>query len=434
MKITINQNDYKYLSDNSKECDEETAFFCCQQNEQYLKEVQKNATTKIVTPQVLETILDIESIMIVGITGTNGKTTTAAAIYSILLDLGERVAFQGTRGLYIDEEKVAPKGLTTPLLLETMHNLSLAKEAGCKYFIMEVSSHAIEQNRIENLKFHLKVYTNLTQDHLDYHGTFEAYKKVKESFFQDDCMKLINKDAKKIEFNMKKAYTYALDAPASFNIIAYSLNDGITAIMKHFEKQVDFHTPLYGFFNLYNVTAAIASVKLLTEHSLEDICEAVDNFAGVSGRMEVVSERPLVIVDFAHTPDGMEQVMDSLKEKEIVVVFGAGGDRDKKKRPMMGRVANRYAKKIYLTTDNPRSEEPMDIISDIYNAIDLKEKVKVASIREDAIFFAIDELEEGETLLVLGKGDEEYQEVKGEKIPFDDREVIRRIIKEKFNR
>ena len=434
MKITINQKNYKFLSDNSKECNNETAFFCCAQNEVYLKDAQDNHAATIVTPKVLEEILNTQDIMIVGLTGTNGKTTTAAAIYSILLDLDEKVAFQGTRGFYVNEDKLGSKGLTTPLLLETMHNMFLAKESGCTYFIMEVSSHAIEQNRIENLKFHLKVYTNLTQDHLDYHGTFENYKKIKESFFQDDCMKLINKDAKSIEFNMKKAYTYALDAPASFNIIAYSLNDGITAIMKHFEKQVDFHTPLYGFFNLYNITAAIASVKLLTKHTLEDICVAVDNFAGVSGRMEVVSDRPLVIVDFAHTPDGMQQVMDSLKEKEIVVVFGAGGDRDKKKRPMMGRVANRYAKKIYLTTDNPRSEDPMDIISDIYQAIDQKEKVKVASIREDAIFFAIDELEEGETLLVLGKGDEEYQEVKGEKIPFDDREVVRAIIKEKFNR
>ena len=160
----------------------------------------------------------------------------------------------------------------------------------------------------------------------------------------------------------------------------------------------------------------------------------MENFAGVSGRMEVVSDRPLVIVDFAHTPDGMEKVMDSLKEKDIVVVFGAGGDRDKSKRAMMGRVANRYAKKIYLTTDNPRSEEPMDIINDIYQAIDEKEKVKVSSLRGDAIYFAIDELEEGETLLILGKGDEEYQEFKDKKIAFDDREVVREIIKEKFNR
>jgi len=315
-----------------------------------------------------------------------------------------------------------------------MYHLYLAKVAGCKYFIMEVSSHAIVQNRIEGLQFFLKVFTNLTQDHLDYHDTFEKYKKVKESFFQDECMKLINKDAEKIEFNIKKAYTYALDAPATFNIIAYSLNNGMTAVMRHFDKQVDFQSPLYGFFNVYNLSAAVASVKLVTEHSLEDICSVVDNFAGVSGRMEVVSDRPLVIVDFAHTPDGMEKVMDSLKEKDIVVVFGAGGDRDKKKRPMMGRVANRYAKKIYLTSDNPRSEEPMDIINDIYQAIEQKEKVKVASLRDDAIYFAIDELEEGETLLILGKGDEEYQEFKDKKISFDDREVVREIIKEKFNR
>jgi len=434
VKIELNQSNYKYLSDNSEECGEDTAFFCSLQNTKYLENAKENNTPAVVSPLELEKLLDLDGIMIVGITGTNGKTSTAAAIYSMLLDLGEKVAFQGTRGLFINEENVRDKGLTTPLLLETMTNIYLAKEAGCKYFIMEVSSHAIVQERIENIKFGLKVYTNLTQDHLDYHETFEAYKKVKESFFQDDCMKLINKDALSIEFNTKKAYTYALDAPATFNIIAYSLNNGMTAIMRHFEKQVDFQSPLYGFFNVYNLTAAIASVKLITEYSLEEICATVDNFAGVSGRMEVVSERPLVIVDFAHTPDGMEKVMDSLKEKDIVVVFGAGGDRDKSKRPMMGRVANRYAKKIYLTSDNPRSEEPMDIINDIYHAIDDKEKVKVSSLRDDAIFFAIDELEEGETLLILGKGDEGYQEFKDKKIVFDDREVVREIIKEKFNR
>jgi len=434
LKIELNHKEYKYLSDNSKDCGVDTAFFCCEQNEKFLSDAKEKKAAKIVSPKELEDLLEISDIKIIGITGTNGKTTTAAAIYSILLDLNEKVAFQGTRGLYINEDRVAPKGLTTPLLLDTMYHLYLAKVAGCKYFIMEVSSHAIVQNRVEGLQFFLKVFTNLTQDHLDYHDTFEKYKKVKESFFQDDCMKLINKDADKIEFNIKKAYTYALDAPATFNIIAYSLNNGMTAVMRHFEKQVDFQSPLYGFFNVYNLTAAIASVKLVTEHSLEDICEVVDNFAGVSGRMEVVSDRPLIIVDFAHTPDGMEKVMDSLKEKDIVVVFGAGGDRDKKKRAMMGRVANRYAKKIYLTSDNPRSEEPMDIINDIYQAIEQKEKVKVASLREDAIFFAIDELEEGETLLILGKGDEEYQEFKDKKIVFDDREVVREIIKEKFNR
>ncbi len=434
MKIEINYNKYRYLSDNSQEIDAQTSFFCCEQNRSFLEDAKNNGAIEIVSPLELEEFFDISDMKIIGITGTNGKTTTAAAIYSMLLDLDYKVAFQGTRGLYINENRVEGKTLTTPLLLGTMYNLFRAKQEGCSYFIMEVSSHAISQNRIEGLKFALKVLTNITQDHLDYHGTFENYKRVKASFFIDDTLKLINKDAKKIEFNIKNCYTYALDAPASFNIMAYSLNNGIIAAIKYFREQEQFTSPLHGFFNVYNLLAAIASVKLVTDRKLIEICEVVENFAGVAGRMEVVIDRPLVIVDFAHTPDGMEKVLDSLKDKDISVVFGAGGDRDKKKRPMMGRVANRYAKKIYLTNDNPRSENPEDIISDIYKAIELQDKVKVLIDRKDAIKLAIDELEEGEVLLVLGKGDEDYQEINGKKIPFDDSEVIKSLIKEKFNR
>jgi UDP-N-acetylmuramoyl-L-alanyl-D-glutamate--2,6-diaminopimelate ligase len=172
----------------------------------------------------------------------------------------------------------------------------------------------------------------------------------------------------------------------------------------------------------------------LTDHSLGEITHAVEEFAGVSGRMEVVSERPLIIVDFAHTPDGMDKVLDSLKEKKLSVVFGAGGNRDRTKRVQMGRIANRYGKKIYLTNDNPRDEDPAKIIDDIYTGIEKKENVKIIPDRYSAIETAINELEEEEILLVLGKGDEEYIEISGEKIPFDDREVIRSIIKEKFNR
>ncbi len=434
MKIEINHNKYRYLSDNSQEIDEKTAFFCCEQNREFLEDAKKNGAVEIVSPKDLEEFFDISDMKIIGITGTNGKTTTAAAIYSMLLDLDYRVAFQGTRGFYVNEERIEGKTLTTPLLLGTMYNIFRAKQDGCLYFIMEVSSHAIAQNRIENLKFALKVLTNITQDHLDYHGSFENYKMVKASFFIDDTLKLINKDAKKIDFNIKNCYTYALDAPASFNIMAYSLNNGIVAAIKYFKEQEQFSSSLHGFFNIYNLLAAIASVKLLTKRKLSEICEVVENFAGVSGRMEIVSQRPLVIVDFAHTPDGMEKVLDSLKDKDLSVVFGAGGDRDRKKRPMMGRVANRYAKKIYLTSDNPRSEEIEDIINDIYYAIELKDKVKIEPDRKDAISLAIDELEEGEVLLVLGKGDEEYQEIKGQKIAFSDSEIIKNIIKEKFNR
>jgi len=434
LKYPFNQNHISYITDNSSECDHETAFLLTAQNSRYLDKAKNNGASVIVKPDELFDIYDLKNMKIVGITGTNGKTTTAAAIYSLLLDLGEGAAFQGTRGFFVNDEKIEGKTLTTPSVMNTLYHLKQAKEAGANYFIMEVSSHAIAQQRIESLPFALKVFTNITQDHLDYHKTFDEYWRVKSSFFSDDSLKLINKDAKKIDFKIKNTYTYALDVPASFNITAYSLNDGITAAIKHFDKQESFSSPLYGFFNLYNITAAIGAVKLLTEYSLREICDVVENFAGVSGRMEVVSDRPLIIVDFAHTPDGMDKVLDSLKEKKLSVVFGAGGNRDRTKRVQMGRIANRYGKKIYLTTDNPRHENPLDIIEDIYEGISHKENVRIEPDRQKAIHRAIDELEEEDILLILGKGDEEYIEIGEQKIPFDDRVVVRNYIKEKFNR
>ncbi len=434
MKYTLNYKNIPFITDNSAECDAKCAFLLTEQNKNYLEDAKSRGAAAIISPAILQDIYGVRDLKIVGVTGTNGKTTTAAAIYSILLDLEEKAAFQGTRGLLINDERIEGKTHTTPPILKTLYNMALAKRAGAKYFVMEVSSHAIAQKRIESLKFALKLFTNITQDHLDYHGSFEEYWRVKSSFFSDDTLKLINKDAKKIDFNTKNAYTYALDVPASFNIVAYSLNDGLTAAIKHFETQEEFFSPLYGFFNLYNITAAMGAVKLLTDHSLKEIAQAVESFGGVSGRMEVVSERPLVIVDFAHTPDGMDKVLDSLKEKKLSVVFGAGGNRDRSKRVHMGRVANRYGKKIYLTNDNPRDEVPIQIIEDIYAGIEKKENVRIIPDRYTAIKTAIDELEEEEILLVLGKGDETYMEIGSEKIPFDDREVVRSVIKEKFNR
>jgi UDP-N-acetylmuramoyl-L-alanyl-D-glutamate--2,6-diaminopimelate ligase len=431
LKISFETDKFKYISDDSREAGGDVAFFCSKQNIKYLDSVKKKGA-KVLYVDEFKRLLDIDSIKVIGVTGTNGKTTTSAAIYSLLLDLGERAAFQGTRGVFANDEKIADKSLTTPPLLETLYNIKRAKDLGCSYFVMEVSSHAINQGRIEGVDFALKVYTNLTQDHLDYHKTFSEYKRVKESFFGDESKKLINKDAKKIEFNLKNAYSYALDAPATFNILAFRLRDGIDALMRHFDKECTFSSPMYGLFNLYNITAAIASVKLLTDFPLEAICKEVENFAGVGGRMEVVSDDPLIIVDFAHTPDGMEKVLDSMKDRELVVVFGAGGDRDRDKRAKMGVVANRFAKKIYLTNDNPRSEEPMNIIEDIYKGISDKDKTKILPDRREAIKTAIEELESDEVLLVLGKGDEEYQIIADKMLPYDDREVIRELIKENF--
>jgi UDP-N-acetylmuramoyl-L-alanyl-D-glutamate--2,6-diaminopimelate ligase len=206
------------------------------------------------------------------------------------------------------------------------------------------------------------------------------------------------------------------------------MNEGISAVLQNFQAIETFTTELYGFFNLYNMTAAVAAVHLLTDHTIPEIAEVTPNFAGVSGRMERVSEKPLVIVDFAHTPDGMHQILNSLKEKELLVVFGAGGDRDKTKRPIMGRVASSFAKRVYVTSDNPRTEDPDVIIQEIVDGIQEKGKVVINPNRKEAIAQALKDQEGDEVILILGKGDETYQIIYDQKFPFDDREVVREIL------
>jgi len=421
-----NRSDFNAITDDSTKCNETTAFVLTNQNKKYAKEA---STCRVLTPSDCLEILGIkDKIKVIGITGTNGKTTTAAALYSILLDLGKKVAFQGTRGCFINEKRSEDKSLTTPPILQTMANIKEAIDEGCEYFIMEVSSHAIEQKRIEGLEFALKIFTNVTQDHLDYHGTIDAYIAVKSKFFDDETPKLINKDDGKIRFNRRNCMTYGAENPSTYKVAAYSLKDGVSAVIQKFDKMYDFYSPLHGFFNLYNMLAAISAADMLEVAPMEKICEVVENFGGVEGRMEVVSSDPLVIVDFAHTPDGMDKVLDALKDKNIVVVFGAGGDRDKNKRPKMGNIASRYAKKVVVTSDNPRSEDPDSIIEDIVAGIKDKNFLHVEVDRREAIKYALEIRNENEMVVILGKGDETYQEVKGEKIPFDDRDVVRELI------
>ena len=415
------------VTDDSREAAPGVKFLATKLNEKFHDEAAKKGAELIGARELIDR-LGLRDLEVVGITGTNGKTTTAAAIYSLLLDLGYKAALQGTRGLFINDEKVEGKSLTTPPALATIAHMAEAKARGAEFFVMEVSSHAIEQNRIDGIDFSLKIHTNVTADHLDYHGSIEAYRAVKSAFFSDESRKLINRDEDILKFNPKNAYGYGIENPATYKVMAYTLGGGVSGVLKHFEEVVPFETPLQGHFNLYNITAAIAAVHLLTDEDLGEICEAAENFAGVAGRMEIVSQEPLIIVDFAHTEDGIRQVLDSLKEKELRVVFGAGGDRDRTKRPKMGAAAAALAKKVYLTSDNPRSEDPEEIIEEIAAGIEHQEKIEKIPDRRAAIEKAIKDLKEGEALLVLGKGDETYQEIKGEKIPFDDREVIREIL------
>ncbi len=429
MKIELPNEAFRFVTEDSKLCDAQTAFVLTPQNEKYLQSAKDNGAHSVVDIKSVSKLFGVDRIKIVGITGTNGKTTTASAMYSFLLDLGYKAAMQGTRGFFMNDEMVEGKTLTTPSVLNTYKHIYQAVEAGCEFFIMEVSSHAIAQKRVEGLNFELKILTNITQDHLDYHKTIGEYIATKNSFFQDESKKLINKDEPRASFNFKNTFTYGIENPATYRLIAYSLNNATSGIIQHFKEVVPFTASLHGFFNLYNLMAAISGVHLITGKKLEEVAEVVDNFAGVSGRMEQVSEAPNVIVDFAHTPDGMQQALNALKEKELLVVFGAGGDRDKSKRALMGRVAASLAKKVYITSDNPRHEDPDMIIADILSGIEDKTNVQVEPNRREAIKMALLDQKDDEVVVILGKGDEAYQIIYDEAFPFDDREVVRELLK-----
>lgn len=428
MKLPFSLKGYAFITDDTNTLDSETLFLKTCQNSRYYEALDHKPES--IDAETLIDLWGLKEMRVVGVTGTNGKTTVTAAIYSFLLDLGEKPALQGTRGLFAQEQRIEEKSMTTPSILETLHNMKQTADLGCNYFIMEVSSHAIHQQRIEGIAFALKVHTNVTSDHLDYHGTIEEYRRIKSLFFADETMKLLNKDdIRHITYNPKNAYSYGVDEPATYKVQAFSLIDGIIAGVKHLGEEASFHSPMVGLFNLFNLMAAIGSVHLLTKRPLQEVCDVVEGFAGVSGRMEVVSRDPLVIVDFAHTDDGMHAVLESMKDRDISVVFGAGGNRDKEKRPRMGAVAGRYANKIYVTSDNPRDEVPEMILEDILKGLVGKENVTACPDRKLAIKLALDALEPNEVLLILGKGDEEYQEIKGVKYPFDDREVVRELLR-----
>ncbi|RXJ98712.1 UDP-N-acetylmuramoyl-L-alanyl-D-glutamate--2,6-diaminopimelate ligase [Arcobacter sp. CECT 8986] len=427
MLITINN---KKFTDNSKEANSEIAFVYSAQNKNFCDDAKNNGCTQLIASEKLKDYVDFSSIKVIGITGTNGKTTTAAAIYSILLDLGYKVALQGTRGFFINDKKIEDYTLTTPVQLANFAHIQKAIDNQCDFFVTEVSSHAIQQKRIEGIDFELKVHTNITRDHLDYHKTIEEYINVKNSFFNDETKKLINRDDKVVKFNTKNAFTYSLDNPSTYKVGAYSFKNGMHVMFSNIEKMHSFSSLMMGIFNIYNLMAAIASVHLTTNKSLDEICDVVENFAGVSGRMEIVSTNPLIIIDFAHTPDGMKEVYESFNHKDIITVFGAGGNRDKEKRPLMGQIAAKYAKQIIVTSDNPRFEDPDLIIEDICTGIKDKSNLLIEVNRKEAIKKAIELAKQNENsvLLILGKGDEPYQIIYDKKFPLVDKdEVLKHI-------
>ncbi|MCT7516785.1 UDP-N-acetylmuramoyl-L-alanyl-D-glutamate--2,6-diaminopimelate ligase [Aliarcobacter cryaerophilus] len=424
MKLIINN---KIFTDNTNELEKDNIFVVSKQNEKF-KDIAINGGFELLNSSELKNYLDMSSIKIIGVTGTNGKTTTASTIYKILLNLGYKVALQGTRGFFINEICVEDYSLTTPVQLGNFINIQKAIQNSCQYFVMEVSSHAIEQNRIEGLSFALKIHTNITRDHLDYHKTIEEYIRVKNLFLSDESKKLINIDDKVVKFNPTNAFTYSLENSSNFKVLKYELKDNMNVEFLYENKNYKFFTNMMGIFNIYNLIASIAAVHITTNEKLENICKIVENFNSISGRMEIVSTKPLVIVDFAHTPDGMDEVLKSFPNKEIICVFGAGGNRDALKRPLMGEVASKYSKHIVVTSDNPRFEEPKKIIEDILNGIDDKSNVIVIEDRKEALKKAISLANDKSIVLILGKGDERAQIIGDKKFEFSDKDEVLKIL------
>lgn len=409
-----------FITDSSLECQKGCYFVQTNSNAKFSEHAKANGATIISPAKAYEMAKIPQNLKIIGITGTNGKTTTATLLSYILNFLGFKCANCGTRGAFVKDEQILEKSLTTNQFLTTLCLIKKAADMNCSYFVMEVSSHAIAQNRIEALPFALKIFTNLSQDHLDYHKTFEEYALVKSSFFSDHSTKLINKDDPFIKFNKTNAYFYSLhESQNEFSIDEH--------FIKANGQKFEFHSHLYGKFNLYNILCAFSGAFLLAPKRQDDIIQAIAQFPGVPGRTELVAKKPLTIVDFAHTPDGVEKVLSALLPRKIIAVMGAGGDRDASKRPIMGEIASKYASTLIITSDNPRSENPQDIIEQIKSGANGGAKVLCEVDRKKAIKMALD-MANDEIIAILGKGDEDYQEIMGVKHHFSDKEIVQELL------
>lgn len=359
-------------------------------------------------------------IKVIGVTGTNGKTTTCYLIWKLFRLLNISCSYIGTLGFYI-EEKESDLLNTTPSSLELHELFKKSKDSGCEYIVMEVSSQALDQGRVDFIEFDYALFTNLTQDHLDYHITMENYLKAKQKLFQkvkNDGISIINGDdpcAHYFEFGNYVTYGYS-DSD-------YQIIDGETSFKVNEEE---YQMSLLGKYNKYNMTAAICLFYQLGYNyvALKDIVQKCDS---PEGRMDVISfESNKIIVDYAHTPDALENILDCVRElnpHKIITIVGCGGDRDKGKRPIMGEIASRKSDYVIFTSDNPRSENPLRILKDIVKELDSM-NYEIESNREIAIKKGIQFLTKDDILLVLGKGHEKYQIIGTQKVFFDDKKVV----------
>jgi UDP-N-acetylmuramoyl-L-alanyl-D-glutamate--2,6-diaminopimelate ligase len=365
-----------------------------------------------------------KSLNVVGITGTNGKTTTTYLLKSIF----EKSSVIGTTGYYYDN--IAKKlDNTTPESID-LNEIFVEMKPFVNYVFMEVSSHAITFERISGIDFKLKVFTNLSQDHLDFYQTMENYAKAKISFFKDNDFRVINTDDDVGRSLFKKGYTITYGFKrADIYPTHYSFDiNGLYLKLNVFGDTYEINSSLLGLYNIYNIMAAVgSSVYFGVPKSC--INKALSNFKNVPGRLEkFIKNGHCAVVDYAHTDDAMKNVLTTLrqlKKNRLIVVFGAGGDRDKTKRPKMGKVAINLADIVIITNDNPRTEDPDLIISDIMKGIYNHEKIIIEKDRKLAIIKALEMSKEGDIVAILGKGHEDYQIIGDKKYHFDDREIVK---------
>ncbi len=377
-----------------------------------------------------------QNLRLVGVTGTNGKTTVATLLYKLFVGLGHKCGLISTVENIING-RVTPATHTTPDPIQLNELLHTMVEQGCSHVFMEVSSHAIHQHRISGLEFTGAIFTNITHDHLDYHKSFDEYIKAKKAFFDflpASAFALTNIDDKRglvmIQNTPARKYTYSLKNLADFKgkILENALSGLVMVVNDH-----EVHFRLIGEFNAYNLLAVYGAAVCLNENE-EQILQCLSNTTGAEGRFDYLISplnKIISIVDYAHTPDALINVLSTIKKlkqgnEQLITVVGCGGDRDKTKRPVMGAVACEYSDMAIFTSDNPRSEDPLKILEDMELTLNTAAKRKYVSVpdRRQAIKTAITMAKPGDIVLIAGKGHEKYQDINGIKSHFDDKEVV----------
>jgi UDP-N-acetylmuramoyl-L-alanyl-D-glutamate--2,6-diaminopimelate ligase len=379
-----------------------------------------------------------EKLKLIGITGTNGKTTTVTLLFNLFKGLGYQVGLLSTVENKINNV-VIPSTHTTPDALSLNELLNQMVEQGCQYAFMEVSSHAIIQHRITGLNFTGAAFSNITHDHLDYHKTYDEYIKAKKLFFDHlptDAFALTNKDDRNgmvmLQNTRAKKYTYALKSLADFKCRV--IENHLNGLLLNIDNQ-EVWIKLIGSFNAYNALVVYAMAILLKQDKVQ-VLTTLSNLNSVEGRFQYIKSKSgiIAIVDYAHTPDALKNVLETVKDirtgnEQVITVVGCGGDRDSAKRPVMAKIACEFSNKTILTSDNPRSENPEEILNQMQSGlspVEMKSALRISD-RKEAIKTAVAFAKEGDILLIAGKGHEKYQEINGVKHHFDDFEIIKEL-------